>query len=223
MTSQAAAAVASAKPVIVSQLQKAARAKILSVIHDGSIDPNRINPQTLPLAKAIAAEQAAVVGSAARKKASKAVALLEKKLSRELEKKITDAVPGSVGGSADWVDPFVGARVQHYLTERLYFVALADVGGFGGLRKKLGKLEKWLGRHHDLVILDREIRALEIRKPFAKDDRKKIRKLIGRRAREFEKRSARAGRKLFRQPSSDFVAAMHKRWKRWESGDREPA
>ena len=56
---------------------------------------------------------------------------LERKLARELEDRITDAVPDSVGGSADWVDPYIGARVQHYINDRIYFAALADIGGFG--------------------------------------------------------------------------------------------
>ena len=34
-------------------------------------------------------------------------------------------------GDEDWVDPFVGARIQHPLTERLTLVAYGDVGGFG--------------------------------------------------------------------------------------------
>ncbi len=131
LTSRAAAAVARARPIVISELQSAARRRIVAGVIDGSIDPGKINPATIALARAIAAEQAAAVGSAARKKASKAVARLERKLARELEKKITDAIPDSAGGSADWVDPFVGMRVRHFITDRVYLAALADVGGFG--------------------------------------------------------------------------------------------
>jgi opacity protein-like surface antigen len=34
-------------------------------------------------------------------------------------------------GDKDWVDPYIGVRVQHPLTERWIFVGYADVGGFG--------------------------------------------------------------------------------------------
>jgi hypothetical protein len=131
LTAQAAAAVAEAKPIVVDQLQRVARAKILAGIIGGTIDPDKINPATIALARAIAAEQATAIGSAARKKASKAVTRLQKKLAREIDSRITRAIPQSVGGSASWVDPFVGMRAQHYLTDRIYVAAIADVGGFG--------------------------------------------------------------------------------------------
>jgi opacity protein-like surface antigen len=131
LTAQATAAVAAAKPIVVDQLQRAARAKILAGIIGGTIDPDKINPATIALAKAIAAEQTAAIGSSARKKASKAVTRLQKKLAREIDSKITRAIPDYVGGSASWVDPFVGMRAQHYLSDRIYVAALADIGGFG--------------------------------------------------------------------------------------------
>ena len=131
LTAQAAAAVAEAKPIVVAQLQRAARERILAGIIGGTIDPDKINPGTIALARAIAAEQAAAIGSTARKKASKAVTRLQKKLAREIDSRITRAIPESVGGSASWVDPFVGIRAQHYLTDRIYVAALADIGGFG--------------------------------------------------------------------------------------------
>jgi hypothetical protein len=131
ISSRAAAAVAKAKPIVLAELQRAARQTILSGIVDGSIDPDKVNPATIRLVKAIATEQAAAAGSAARKKASKAVAKLEKQLARQLEKQITDAVPDSAGGSASWVDPFVGMRARHFVSDRIYLAALADVGGFG--------------------------------------------------------------------------------------------
>lgn len=34
-------------------------------------------------------------------------------------------------GDKDWVDPYIGVRVQHPLAERWTLVGLADVGGFG--------------------------------------------------------------------------------------------
>lgn len=43
------------------------------------------------------------------------------------------ALTGTVArsDSKDWVDPFIGARVQHPLTDRWTVVGYADVGGFG--------------------------------------------------------------------------------------------
>ena len=131
VTSRAAAAVARARPIIIDELQRAARRKVLAGIIDGSIDPSRINPVTIALAKAVAAEQAAAVGSRARKQASKTVERLQRKLATEISSGITERIPESISGSASWVDPFFGMRVQHYLTDRIYLAALAEAGGFG--------------------------------------------------------------------------------------------
>lgn len=38
---------------------------------------------------------------------------------------------GSQGGNKDWVDPYVGVRVQHPLSDRWALTGYADVGGFG--------------------------------------------------------------------------------------------
>lgn len=37
----------------------------------------------------------------------------------------------SRSGDKDWVDPYVGLRIQHPLAERWTFVGYADIGGFG--------------------------------------------------------------------------------------------
>ena len=34
-------------------------------------------------------------------------------------------------GDKDWVDPYVGLRIQHPLAERWTLVGYADIGGFG--------------------------------------------------------------------------------------------
>ena len=131
ISAKAAAAVARAKPILVDRLQSEARRLVIQGIKDGTIDPGKINPATVALVRAIAREQAAAIGSAARKRASKAVKKAERRLAKQIESQITNAIPASVGGSADWVDPFIGARAQHYLTDRVYLAALADIGGFG--------------------------------------------------------------------------------------------
>ena len=43
------------------------------------------------------------------------------------------ALTGTVArsGDKDWVDPFIGARVQHSLSDRWSVVGYADIGGFG--------------------------------------------------------------------------------------------
>ncbi len=38
---------------------------------------------------------------------------------------------GSLRRGDDWLDPFVGVRVVHYLSERWFLPARADIGGFG--------------------------------------------------------------------------------------------
>jgi hypothetical protein len=46
----------------------------------------------------------------------------------------------SRSGDKDWVDPYIGARIQHPLADRWMLDAYADVGGFGVGSTSPGKL-----------------------------------------------------------------------------------
>ena len=63
--------------------------------------------------------------------ARRAVARAEKALANKIEQALRDNIPTSLSATKDWVDPFVGVRGYYYLTDRLYGVAKADIGGFG--------------------------------------------------------------------------------------------
>ena len=67
----------------------------------------------------------------ARHRAQQAVATAEKRLASAIERTIRDSIPDQLSQTADWIDPFVGLRGKYNLTDRLYVIAKADVGGFG--------------------------------------------------------------------------------------------
>lgn len=69
--------------------------------------------------------------SSARSRAKNAVEKANKKLASAIESALHDAIPDQISQTAGWVDPFVGMRAHYNLTDRLYAVAKADVGGFG--------------------------------------------------------------------------------------------
>jgi hypothetical protein len=55
----------------------------------------------------------------------------QQKFSKDLSKRIENALPTSGNGSLWWVDPIVGLRGQINFTRWLFLAAQADVGGFG--------------------------------------------------------------------------------------------
>ncbi len=69
--------------------------------------------------------------SSARSRAKSAVEKANKKLASAIESALHEAIPDQLSQTAGWVDPFVGMRAHYNLTDRLYAVAKADVGGFG--------------------------------------------------------------------------------------------
>ena len=89
----------------------------------------RLDEQAAAAQGQVAAVQAKV--AAARAAAKKAVARAEKQLATELERTVRETVPTQVSASADWVDPFIGARFRWNVNDRFYVTAKADVGGFG--------------------------------------------------------------------------------------------
>jgi hypothetical protein len=83
------------------------------------------------LTKAVIEERTAAAVSAARKQAQRAVARAKRQLAGAIESAIRKAVPSEAAASKSWVDPFVGLRGRLNLTDKVYFAARADVGGFG--------------------------------------------------------------------------------------------
>lgn len=75
-------------------------------------------------------ETVAALKARAQQKAEQAITRAEKKLASRIEDTIREAVPESVSGSKDWIDPFVGLRGRYNFTDRLYAVGRADIGGF---------------------------------------------------------------------------------------------
>ena len=70
----------------------------------------------------------------ARDRVSKARGRLEsaqKKLARDLARRIEEALPTDIEGNQWWVDPIVGLRGQINITRWLFLALQGDVGGFG--------------------------------------------------------------------------------------------
>jgi hypothetical protein len=87
------------------------------------------------LAAAAVQEQLARVRSGVRSRvaaqAGKARKKAEQNLAKALENKISSEVPESAHLKEGWWDPFVAARLRHYLTDKVYLNAFGSVGGFG--------------------------------------------------------------------------------------------
>ncbi|MEM8954474.1 MAG: hypothetical protein AAGD22_10020 [Verrucomicrobiota bacterium] len=71
------------------------------------------------------------VRSRAAARAARAREKAEENLAKALEEQITSEIPESAVVKEGWWDPFVAARVRHYLTDKVYVNAFGSVGGFG--------------------------------------------------------------------------------------------
>lgn len=83
------------------------------------------------LAKAVVDERVATRVSSARNRAQQAVERARKKLAKSIESTIRRVIPEEVSDTEMWVDPIVGFRGRYNFTNKCYFAARADIGGFG--------------------------------------------------------------------------------------------
>lgn len=131
------------KAQLTSQLTNQAAAllqdlKAIGQSHPGVINTikqsERLQQALRDVASARIDEQVALVQNkvaSVKAAARRAVARAEKALANKIEQALRDNIPTSLSATKDWVDPFVGVRGYYYLTDRLYGVAKADIGGFG--------------------------------------------------------------------------------------------
>ena len=54
-----------------------------------------------------------------------------KKLAKSIESPIRRVIPEEVSDTRTWVDPMVGFRGRYNFTDKCYFAARGDIGGFG--------------------------------------------------------------------------------------------
>ncbi|MEO8350145.1 MAG: hypothetical protein ABI680_00350 [Chthoniobacteraceae bacterium] len=89
-----------------------------------SLDRKRID-----LANAVAALSSAPPDqiAAAQSRVDKA----KKNLSDAINDKLLDALPTHKSADKQWMDPLIGLRGQWNITDRFFFAAQADIGGFG--------------------------------------------------------------------------------------------
>ena len=83
------------------------------------------------LAKAVVDERVAARVSSARSRAQQAVERARKKLAKSIESTIRRVIPEEVSDTQAWVDPIIGFRGRYNLTDKCYFAARGDIGGFG--------------------------------------------------------------------------------------------
>lgn len=131
------------KAQLTSQLANQAAAllqdlKAIGQSHPGVINTikqsERLQQALRDVASARIDEQVALVQNkvaSVKAAARRAVARAEKALANKIEQALRDNIPTSLSATKDWVDPFVGVRGYYHLTDRLYGVAKADIGGFG--------------------------------------------------------------------------------------------
>jgi hypothetical protein len=75
--------------------------------------------------------QAQAISAAARVAAQRRVDGIKRDLSREIARTIESSLDTRIARTDDWWDPYIGLRGRYNFTDRLYFTAKADVGGFG--------------------------------------------------------------------------------------------
>jgi len=68
---------------------------------------------------------------AARVAAQARVDGIKKDLSHDIAKTVESALDTRAARTDDWFDPFIGLRGRYNFTDRIYFTARGDVGGFG--------------------------------------------------------------------------------------------
>ena len=68
--------------------------------------------------------------ASAQKKAQKKVAQAQRRLERAISERLR-RLPSAAHVSQEWVDPYVGVIGRYNISDRLYLIGRADVGGFG--------------------------------------------------------------------------------------------
>jgi hypothetical protein len=116
-------------------LQETLVSNVKSTFGDRVAKSGPIRDKIKDLVQASVNEQIARVQSGVRSraatKAAKARQKAEENLAQALESQIASEIPESANLKEGWWDPFVAARVRHYLTDKVYLNAFGTIGGFG--------------------------------------------------------------------------------------------
>jgi hypothetical protein len=105
-------------------------------IGDGARTPildrirQRIDARKVELAAALQARAQAAT-AALRARAQARLDDIKRDVSREIARSLEKGLDQTVSRTDDWWDPYIGLRGRFNLTDRLYFTAKGDVGGFG--------------------------------------------------------------------------------------------
>jgi hypothetical protein len=76
-------------------------------------------------------DRAQAVTATLRAQAQARVDGIKRELSRKIARELESKLDTTVSRTDDWFDPYIGLRGRYNFTDRLYFTAKGDVGGFG--------------------------------------------------------------------------------------------
>jgi hypothetical protein len=75
--------------------------------------------------------QTQAIGAAARVAAQQRVDGIKRDLGKQIARTVETSLDTRIARTDDWWDPYIGLRGRYNFTDRVYFTAKGDVGGFG--------------------------------------------------------------------------------------------
>jgi hypothetical protein len=122
----------------------ALRSRVSQIVNDKLSDLSGQSP-TLPMGplggqvsdairdrvQAIIDSRKAEIAAAIASGVQPTIAAAKARLSNEISQELTGSLNTQVSRTDDWFDPYVGLRARYNFNEKFYFLAKADIGGFG--------------------------------------------------------------------------------------------
>lgn len=111
-------------------------------------------------------------------------------------------------------------KFSKYLMFQIQLVEKAWPEQLRKLRKRLSRLETYLGKAHDLDMLESAFIALTPECDMDTDACRLARNAMIRRRESLVRQAKKLGGKIYDDPPRDFVGAIGKRWRRWSRAGR---
>ncbi len=111
-------------------------------------------------------------------------------------------------------------KFSKYLMFQIQLVEKAWPDHLRKVRRRLGRLETYLGKANDLDMLEEAFLAMAPECDMDTDACREVRNAIARRRRFLIRQAGKLGDKVFDGQPKDFVDAIRKRWRRWNRGGR---
>lgn len=114
-------------------------------------------------------------------------------------------------------------KFSKYLMFQIQLVEKAWPDQLRKLRKRLSRLETYLGKAHDLDMLEAAFMAMAPECDMDTDACRMVRNAMARRRKFLVRQAGKLGGRIFDDPPKDFVDEIRKRWRRWNRTGRGAA